>query len=80
MPDNEPRYTAYWDETEQEVTVVQSIPAGVSGPFGIYPATSLDTATDVLFDNGYMVVQDNVISAWSPTANGDQFCRLMYMG
>lgn len=48
-------HEAAWNPEEGEVTVIRSRWAGISGPAGSYPATSLTEAAQALFAAGYLV-------------------------
>lgn len=68
-------YQAAFNSEENEVTVVRSVRAGISGPFGDYPAGDLDAAERALFDAGYLVT-----SPWGElTVNGSRWCTLSLM-
>lgn len=68
-------YQAAFTPDTREVTVIRSIRAGISGPFGEYPADTLGAAERALFDAGYLVS-----GPWSePTWNGSRWCGLASM-
>ncbi|MFJ2244832.1 hypothetical protein [Streptomyces sp. NPDC087862] len=67
-------YQAAWSPEDQEVTVIQNIRAGVSGPFGDYPAATLDEAVRVLFENGY-----HPVGEWEETRFGEHWADLVYV-
>jgi hypothetical protein len=46
-------YQAAWTPEDQEVTLIRNIRAGISGPFGDWPAATLDEAVRVLAEAGY---------------------------
>lgn len=57
------RFSAGW--SNGEVTVIRDVHAGISGPFGDYPAADLEEAEKVLRANGYALS-----GPWSEHANG----------
>ncbi|MBC9730717.1 DUF3560 domain-containing protein [Streptomyces sp. TRM68367] len=68
----EATYQAAFTPADREVTVIRDIPAGISGPFGEYPADDLDAAERALWEAGYAVA-----SEWGKeTVNGDRWCKL----
>lgn len=67
-------YQAAWNPTEGTVTAIESIPAGISGPCGTYPATSREEAATVLFAAGYLVA-----GAWTVSGLGDHWIDLTRM-
>ncbi|MDX3694995.1 hypothetical protein PV726_32580 [Streptomyces europaeiscabiei] len=68
-------FQAAYTSGDREVTVVRNVHAGISGPFGDYPADDLEGAERALFDAGYLVT-----SPWGElTVNGDRWCLLTVM-
>lgn len=68
-------YKAAFNVEECEVTVVRDVRAGVSGPFGDFPADDLQAAERALFDAGYLVA-----SPWGElTVTGSRWCTLTLM-
>ena len=74
MSDVEVRYEAAWTPDEQSVTVVRSVHAGISGPFGDYPATSREDAVVALRQAGYLVV-----GPWVVSSLGDHWTDLAHV-
>lgn len=68
-------FSAAWTPQDNEVTVVRDVHAGISGPFGSYPATSRAEAAQVLFANGYLTCGD-----WKIARSGDHWVSLTHMG
>jgi hypothetical protein len=68
-------FKAAFNPENHEVTVVRHIHAGISGPFGEYPADDLDAAERALFDAGYLIA-----SPWGElNVNGSRWCLLALM-
>ncbi|UFQ16443.1 MULTISPECIES: hypothetical protein [Streptomyces] len=68
-------YQAAWTPEDQEVTVIQNIRAGISGPFGDWPAATRDEAVRVLAEQGY-----HLAGPWTETRSGDHWVDLVYIG
>jgi hypothetical protein len=49
------KFEAAWNPEEGEVTVILNRWAGICGPAGSYPATSLAEAATALFAAGYLI-------------------------
>lgn len=68
-------YQAAFTPAEQEVTVIRDVRAGISGPYGEYPADTIEAAERALFDAGYLIA-----GPWGePTSNGDRWCPITLM-
>lgn len=68
-------YQAAFTPDSQEVTVIRDVRAGISGPYGEYPADTIEAAERALFDAGYLVT-----GPWGePTSNGDRWCSITPM-
>jgi hypothetical protein len=68
-------FKAAYTSADREVTVVRNVHAGISGPFGDYPAEDQEAAERALFDAGYLIA-----SPWGElTVNGDRWCLLTVM-
>jgi|tagenome__1003787_1003787.scaffolds.fasta_scaffold20461015_4 hypothetical protein len=68
-------FKAAFNAENREVTVVRHMHAGISGPFGDYPADDLDAAERALFDAGYLIA-----STWGElNVNGSRWCLLALM-
>lgn len=68
----EATYQAAFTAADREVTVIRNVPAGISGPFGDFPADDLDAAERALWEAGYTVT-----TPWGEeTVNGDRWCKL----
>ncbi|PVC80590.1 hypothetical protein DBP19_36240 [Streptomyces sp. CS090A] len=68
-------YEAAFTPADEEVTVIRSARAGVSGLSDEFDATNLETAERALFNAGYLLA-----SPWSePSSNGDRWCTLTRM-
>jgi hypothetical protein len=67
-------YQAAWTPQDQEVTVVRDVYAGISGPFGSYPAANREEAAAALFGAGYLVD-----GSWKVSSLGDHWVPLAPM-
>ncbi|MCM1967771.1 hypothetical protein [Streptomyces sp. G1] len=65
-------YQAAWTPEDQEVTLIQNIRAGISGPFGDWPAATRDEAVRVLAAQGYLLTAD-----WTLSPRGDHWADLI---
>lgn len=68
-------YQAAWSPEGEEVTVIQNVRAGVSGPCGDYPAATLDEAVRVLAENVY-----HPAGKWTETRLGQYWADLVFVG
>ncbi|MEV0445317.1 hypothetical protein AB0I84_07370 [Streptomyces spectabilis] len=68
-------YQAAWNPDEQEVTVIQNVRAGVSGPFGDWPAATRDDAERTLMEQGYSPAGE-----WQETRYGGHWVDLVWIG
>ncbi|MER5441103.1 hypothetical protein [Streptomyces sp. NPDC002790] len=68
-------YQAAWNPEEQEVTVIQNVWAGVSGPFGSWPAATRAEAEDVLLRQGYAPA-----GQWKETRYGGHWADIVWLG
>lgn len=69
-PATDVTYSAAWTPSEDRVTVVRDVRAGVCGPFDEFEATSTEDAVKVLRARGYLVTGEWKISSlgdhWAP--------------
>ncbi|UQI44610.1 hypothetical protein M1P56_09755 [Streptomyces sp. HU2014] len=68
-------YQAAWSPEEQEVTVIKNVRAGISGPFGDWPAVTQEAASQVLAQEGY-----HVVGAWVETRTGQRWANIVFIG